>query len=60
MVTSEPAVVDEFVTTAPHRHRPIHYSEPYTECGVRWVIGVCECGEQLAPRRAASVREASA
>lgn len=48
--TGEHLVIDPENT--PHRHRPFLYSEPYTECGVEWVIGICECGETLAPRRA--------
>jgi hypothetical protein len=54
----EPAEVDEALNS-PHRHRPFTYSEPYTELGVTWVIGICECGLPLAPRRASVVRRSA-
>ncbi len=50
MVTTE-AVEPAVEPDRPHRHRPLTWSEPYSECGVWWTVPVCECGLALPARR---------
>ena len=58
-MVSTDEIAEPEVPVARHWHRPAHYSEPYAEFGVSWVVPYCECGEPLTPRRASAVRKAT-